>query len=79
MDSTGAVKERLWLNADFNFDNLLNAQLALFVTITQDGYTDIMADAMAAPAEKGMQPQVWLTPDWRDGPINSWTCVQVDD
>jgi Ion transport protein len=51
------MEARLWLNADFNFDNLINAQLALFVTITLDGYADIMANAMAA-IDKDIQPQV---------------------
>lgn len=45
-----------WTNAHFNFDHLGNALLALFVTVTQDGYNDIMLNAMAV-TDKGMQPK----------------------
>ncbi|GMH39581.1 hypothetical protein BSKO_07479 [Bryopsis sp. KO-2023] len=53
---TGEVKVAEWTNAAFNFDHLGNALLSLFVTVTQDGYNDLMFDAMAV-TDKGLQPK----------------------
>lgn len=46
---------RVWSNATYNFDNIFNAFVALFVTMSLNGYQEIMDDAMAAPAQKGLQ------------------------
>jgi hypothetical protein len=53
---SGLVTPRVWSNATFNFDNLAQALISLFVVVTLNGYTDIMANAMSAPAEKGLAP-----------------------
>ncbi len=54
--STGTTQPRVWSNAVFNFDNLGQALVSLFVVVTLNGYTEIVAAAMSAPEEKGMQP-----------------------
>ncbi|KAI8464917.1 MAG: Ion transport protein-domain-containing protein [Monoraphidium minutum] len=57
LEETGEVVPRLWENAGFNFDHLGSALVSLFVVATLNGYSEIMDTAMAAPEEKGMQPQ----------------------
>lgn len=32
------VRERLWVNSDFNFDNVLSAMMALFTVSTFEGW-----------------------------------------
>jgi hypothetical protein len=56
-DEFGQAVERKWTRPHYNFDNLGNALLSLFVCATLDGYGPIMQDAIAAPIAKGMQPQ----------------------
>lgn len=53
---SGMEVERAWITAVFNFDNLGNALLSLFVTVTLDGYNDILVNAMAI-TEKGQRPK----------------------
>lgn len=52
---TGEQIAAEWTNAHFNFDHLGNALLSLFITVTQDGYNDIMFNAMGI-TDKGRQP-----------------------
>lgn len=33
-----SVRERLWLNSDFNFDNVLAGMMALFTVSTFEGW-----------------------------------------
>lgn len=57
-DSTGTVQERIWSNYKLNFDNLGNAFLALFVTVSLDGYAGLLIQAVSAPNTKDQAPQV---------------------
>lgn len=54
--ATGNVLPREWTNAQFNFDNVLQAVLSLFVMSTFDGYSDTLDNLMAARGV-GIQPQ----------------------
>jgi hypothetical protein len=54
----GTVIERQWRKPNLNFDNLPRAIVSLFVTISLDGYSDLMVMAMTAPPEKGQNPLV---------------------
>jgi len=56
------VTPREWSNAPLNFDNVGNAFIALFVTSTLNGYTDIIENAMAAPELRGDQPAAGNSP-----------------
>ncbi|MCJ8735276.1 hypothetical protein PDJAM_G00245170 [Pangasius djambal] len=45
------VKERFWVNSDFNFDNVLMGMLALFTVSTFEGWPQILYKAIDANAE----------------------------
>lgn len=53
---TDEVQDRNWENSTFNFDDIGNALLTLFITVTQDGYNNILLDAMSV-TEKDKQPK----------------------
>ncbi|KAL6748527.1 Ion transport protein-domain-containing protein [Haematococcus lacustris] len=55
--ATNATLTRSWDNAFPNFDNTANSLLVCFITATLNGYTGTMQKAMAAPLNKGEQPQ----------------------
>lgn len=57
-DGTGVVQERVWKNYELNFDNLGSAFLALFVTVSLDGYSGLLIQAVSAPSTKDQAPQV---------------------
>jgi hypothetical protein len=61
-DEDGTLTQREWRNSAINFDNILNAFIALFVTVSLDGYSDLMLRTMSIPAEKGLQPKVCIPP-----------------
>lgn len=42
---TGSLEPRLWGNARYNFDNIGSSLLSLFVTVTGDGYSQIVDSA----------------------------------
>lgn len=44
--SSGRDTERIWSNADLNYDNLYNGLVSLFVVSTLDGYGQVMFDAL---------------------------------
>ncbi|XP_067913015.1 calcium channel, voltage-dependent, L type, alpha 1S subunit, a isoform X2 [Heterodontus francisci] len=41
-----AVQERMWINSDFNFDNVLSAMLALFTVSTFEGWPQLLYKAI---------------------------------
>ncbi|XP_037368962.1 voltage-dependent L-type calcium channel subunit alpha-1F isoform X2 [Talpa occidentalis] len=45
------VRERLWVNSDFNFDNVLSAMMALFTISTFEGWPVLLYKAIDAHAE----------------------------
>ncbi|XP_053536536.1 voltage-dependent L-type calcium channel subunit alpha-1D [Ictalurus punctatus] len=45
------VRERFWVNSDFNFDNVLMGMLALFTVSTFEGWPQILYKAIDANAE----------------------------
>ncbi|XDV49120.1 hypothetical protein PO909_018431, partial [Leuciscus waleckii] len=45
------VKERIWLNSDFNFDNVLMGMMALFTVSTFEGWPALLYKAIDANAE----------------------------
>ncbi|KAK2082797.1 Voltage-dependent L-type calcium channel subunit alpha-1F [Saguinus oedipus] len=45
------VRERLWVNSDFNFDNVLSAMMALFTVSTFEGWPALLYKAIDAYAE----------------------------
>ncbi|KAK1786939.1 hypothetical protein P4O66_017313 [Electrophorus voltai] len=45
------VKERMWVNSDFNFDNVLMGMLALFTVSTFEGWPQILYKAIDANAQ----------------------------
>uniref|UniRef100_A0A452S9T5 Voltage-dependent L-type calcium channel subunit alpha n=1 Tax=Ursus americanus TaxID=9643 RepID=A0A452S9T5_URSAM len=45
------VRERLWVNSDFNFDNVLSAMMALFTVSTFEGWPALLYKAIDANAE----------------------------
>ncbi|XP_048065446.1 calcium channel, voltage-dependent, L type, alpha 1F subunit isoform X1 [Megalobrama amblycephala] len=45
------VRERLWLNSDFNFDNVLMGMMALFTVSTFEGWPALLYKAIDANAE----------------------------
>uniref|UniRef100_A0AAR2KS06 Voltage-dependent L-type calcium channel subunit alpha n=1 Tax=Pygocentrus nattereri TaxID=42514 RepID=A0AAR2KS06_PYGNA len=45
------VKERFWVNSDFNFDNVLMGMLALFTVSTFEGWPQLLYKAIDANAE----------------------------
>ncbi|XP_021105659.1 voltage-dependent L-type calcium channel subunit alpha-1F isoform X2 [Heterocephalus glaber] len=45
------VQERLWVNNDFNFDNVLSAMMALFTVSTFEGWPALLYKAIDAHAE----------------------------
>uniref|UniRef100_A0A8D2QRV2 Ion transport domain-containing protein n=1 Tax=Zosterops lateralis melanops TaxID=1220523 RepID=A0A8D2QRV2_ZOSLA len=45
------VRERLWLNSDFNFDNVLAGMMALFTVSTFEGWPALLYKAIDANAE----------------------------
>ena len=53
--------QREWSNATFHFDDIGNALLTLFITVTQDGYNNILVDAMSV-TEKDRQPRPMANP-----------------
>ncbi|KAM8966075.1 LOW QUALITY PROTEIN: voltage-dependent L-type calcium channel subunit alpha-1F [Sarcophilus harrisii] len=46
-----AMKERVWQNSDFNFDNVLSAMMALFTVSTFEGWPSLLYKAIDAHAE----------------------------
>ncbi|XP_024914927.1 voltage-dependent L-type calcium channel subunit alpha-1F [Cynoglossus semilaevis] len=44
------VRERIWQNSDFNFDNVLNGMLALFTVSTFEGWPQLLYRAVDANA-----------------------------
>ncbi|XP_056366844.1 voltage-dependent L-type calcium channel subunit alpha-1F [Oenanthe melanoleuca] len=46
-----SVRERLWLNSDFNFDNVLAGMMALFTVSTFEGWPSLLYKAIDANAE----------------------------
>ncbi|XP_053401964.1 sodium channel protein type 4 subunit alpha B-like isoform X1 [Mercenaria mercenaria] len=45
-----------WVNSKINFDNVVNAYLALFQVATYKGWIGIIKDSVDSPSEKGQQP-----------------------
>ncbi|TRY92969.1 hypothetical protein DNTS_023086 [Danionella cerebrum] len=45
------VRERIWLNSDFNFDNVLMGMMALFTVSTFEGWPALLYKAIDANAE----------------------------
>ncbi|XP_010138048.1 PREDICTED: voltage-dependent L-type calcium channel subunit alpha-1D, partial [Buceros rhinoceros silvestris] len=45
------VKERVWQNSDFNFDNVLSAMMALFTVSTFEGWPALLYKAIDSNAE----------------------------
>ncbi|XP_016086610.1 calcium channel, voltage-dependent, L type, alpha 1F subunit [Sinocyclocheilus grahami] len=45
------VKERIWINSDFNFDNVLMGMMALFTVSTFEGWPALLYKAIDANAE----------------------------
>ncbi|KAG8520809.1 Voltage-dependent L-type calcium channel subunit alpha-1F, partial [Galemys pyrenaicus] len=45
------VRERQWVNSDFNFDNVLSAMMALFTVSTFEGWPALLYKAIDAHAE----------------------------
>uniref|UniRef100_A0A8C5SY93 Voltage-dependent L-type calcium channel subunit alpha n=1 Tax=Laticauda laticaudata TaxID=8630 RepID=A0A8C5SY93_LATLA len=45
------VRERMWLNSDFNFDNVLSGMMALFTVSTFEGWPELLYKAIDANAE----------------------------
>uniref|UniRef100_A0A670YBC9 Voltage-dependent L-type calcium channel subunit alpha n=1 Tax=Pseudonaja textilis TaxID=8673 RepID=A0A670YBC9_PSETE len=45
------VRERMWLNSDFNFDNVLSGMMALFTVSTFEGWPALLYKAIDAYAE----------------------------
>uniref|UniRef100_A0A670KGZ7 Voltage-dependent L-type calcium channel subunit alpha n=1 Tax=Podarcis muralis TaxID=64176 RepID=A0A670KGZ7_PODMU len=45
------VRERAWLNSDFNFDNVLSGMMALFTVSTFEGWPALLYKAIDANAE----------------------------
>ncbi|XP_066499843.1 calcium channel, voltage-dependent, L type, alpha 1S subunit, b [Hoplias malabaricus] len=45
------VHQRQWVNADFNFDNVLNGMLALFTVSTFEGWPELLYKAIDSDAE----------------------------
>ncbi|XP_072847568.2 voltage-dependent L-type calcium channel subunit alpha-1F isoform X2 [Pogona vitticeps] len=45
------VRDRLWLNSDFNFDNVLSGMMALFTVSTFEGWPALLYKAIDANAE----------------------------
>ena len=62
IDSAGDLVPREWTNLSFNFDNVGNAFLTLFITATLDGYTPAMYMSMSA--RWGLE-SVWGGAGWR--------------
>jgi len=58
VDDAGMVLERSWDNYPVNFDNLGNAFLTLFVTVSLDGYSGLLVRAVSAPSSKDQAPKV---------------------
>ncbi|KRY20597.1 Voltage-dependent L-type calcium channel subunit alpha-1F [Trichinella patagoniensis] len=50
------VRNREWTNYDFNFDNVQNAMVALFVVSTFEGWPDLLHVAMDS-SDEGIGPQ----------------------
>ncbi|KRZ69837.1 Voltage-dependent calcium channel type D subunit alpha-1 [Trichinella papuae] len=50
------VRSREWTNYDFNFDNVQNAMVALFVVSTFEGWPDLLHVAMDS-SDEGIGPQ----------------------
>ncbi|KAJ8265911.1 hypothetical protein COCON_G00150100 [Conger conger] len=46
-----AVRERIWLNSDFNFDNVLMGMMALFTVSTFEGWPALLYKAIDANGE----------------------------
>ncbi|XP_062921741.1 calcium channel, voltage-dependent, L type, alpha 1S subunit, a isoform X1 [Mobula hypostoma] len=45
------VQERMWVNSDFNFDNVLSAMLALFTVSTFEGWPQLLYKAIDSHTE----------------------------
>ncbi|XP_076859962.1 calcium channel, voltage-dependent, L type, alpha 1S subunit, b [Brachyhypopomus gauderio] len=45
------IRQREWVNGDFNFDNVLNAMLALFTVSTLEGWPELLYKAVDSDAE----------------------------
>ncbi|XP_039206587.1 voltage-dependent L-type calcium channel subunit alpha-1F isoform X1 [Crotalus tigris] len=45
------VRDRMWLNSDFNFDNVLSGMMALFTVSTFEGWPALLYKAIDANAE----------------------------
>ncbi|XP_072521967.1 calcium channel, voltage-dependent, L type, alpha 1S subunit, a isoform X2 [Salminus brasiliensis] len=45
------VRQRLWMNSDFNFDNILNGMLALFTVSTFEGWPKLLYTAIDSNME----------------------------
>ncbi|XP_016065693.1 PREDICTED: voltage-dependent L-type calcium channel subunit alpha-1D isoform X1 [Miniopterus natalensis] len=45
------VRERIWQNSDFNFDNVLSAMMALFTVSTFEGWPDLLYKAIDSHGE----------------------------
>ena len=56
IDAAGLVKERLWRNSLFNFDNVFHAMLSLFVVSTMDNWMDLAYMGMDS-TQVDQQPQ----------------------
>lgn len=61
VDEEGLETDRVWSNSMFHFDDIGNALLTLFITVTQDGYNNILMDAMSI-TEKDRQPRHMANP-----------------
>lgn len=59
---TGSEADRLWQNAPLNFDNVGNAIISLFVTVTLNGYKAIVRNAMSVPKQEDAQPKIGNNP-----------------
>lgn len=58
MDDAGTIQERSWTNYPLNFDNFGSAFLAMFVTVSLDGYSGLLIQAVSAPSTKDQAPKV---------------------
>eukprot|EP00892_Ulva_mutabilis_P003109 jgi/Ulvmu1/1279/UM011_0003.1 len=62
IDENGDAQERSWDNYPVNFDNIGNAFLALFVTVSLDGYSGLLVRAVSAPSSKDQEPKFMHSP-----------------
>lgn len=52
-----------WVNKDYNFDNVLNAMITLFILATTEGWIDLMSSGVDSVGI-GLNPVVSYQPVW---------------